>query len=62
MREVSRNNAIPTQSVVRAGLLLVGLLGVAYGYFNDQRTYLYAGVILIIGNVLLGVVDLVNRR
>jgi hypothetical protein len=60
MRPVRSNEPRPTRHLVRAALLLVGLGGVGYGYFNDHPVCLGAGVLLIVANVIHGVVDLVG--
>jgi hypothetical protein len=60
MRSVPRREAVSTRSLVQATLLLVGILVVGYGYFDHERFYLFAGVLLIAGTVLSGVVDLLT--
>lgn len=62
MRSLPRYEATPTRYLVRATLLLVGLLGVGYGYFNDNRVYLFLGVLLIVANVLSSVVDMLTGK
>ena len=60
MRSAFRSEAPPTRHLFRATLLLVGLLGVGHGYFNDNVVYLFGGALLIVANVLGSIVDLLS--
>jgi hypothetical protein len=44
-----------------AALLLVGILIVAYGYFQHTKVALYAGLLVTAVGVMLGVVRIVAR-
>lgn len=49
----------PGQLVV-AGVLLIGLLVLSYGYFQQNTVGFYMGLLLIVAGVLNGVVLLVT--
>lgn len=60
MRTAFGNEAVPTRHVVRAALLLVGLLGVGHGYFSDSVFFLFGGALLIVAIVLSSVVEMLT--
>lgn len=44
-----------------AAVLLVGVLTIAYGYFNPSRIAFYAGLFLTVAGVITGVVHIVTH-
>jgi hypothetical protein len=58
----SRTNEGTGGWVGLAILLLVGVLLVGYGFLQNSRVGLYAGVLVIVAGVLCGVVRIISRR
>ncbi len=45
-----------------AGLLLIGVIMSGYGYFEQNSTYLYIGIAVILAEVLNGLVRILVGR
>ena len=44
-----------------AGVLLVGVIVMAYGYLHETKIGLYLGLVLVVAGVLTGVVHILGR-
>jgi hypothetical protein len=50
---------VRTSAVISAGVMLLGVLTIAYGYFQNARFVLYAGLCIALAGVLGGVLRIV---
>jgi hypothetical protein len=55
MRKVS------TSAVLSAGIMLLGILFTAYGYFQNAGSVLYVGLFITLAGVLSGIIRVVIR-
>ena len=60
-RQTTLRKPIPTMTVIVAVILLVGVLSMGYGYYQNSHAMLYAGLTMTIIGVLNGIVLLVTR-
>ena len=62
MRTEPNRKKIPAKYVVIAVVLLLGIMVLAYGYFNESKIGLYVGLLVTAAGVLVGVLQMVIRR
>lgn len=58
---VPRRGGVGKGWIVVASVLLVGVMVMGYGYFQQSEAGLYAGVAVIVAGVVTGLVRLLSR-
>jgi uncharacterized membrane protein len=54
-RQIRLRNRIPARSVVVAVILLVGVLSMAYGYYQNSHAMVYVGLVITFAGALNGI-------
>ena len=62
MRTAHKPSRVTNGQLVLAAVLLLGLLLVAYGYFQQNTIGLYVGLLIIVAGVLNGVLQIIQHR
>ena len=60
-RQTVRGNIVSQGQIAVAGVLLVGVVALGYGYFAQNRIAFYAGLALTLAGVLNGLVQILAR-
>jgi hypothetical membrane protein len=61
MRTEPNRKKVTAKYVANAGVLLLGILVLAYGHFNASKIGLYVGLLVIVAGVLVGVLQMILR-
>ena len=62
MRTEPNRKKVTAKYVAIAVVLLLGIMVLAYGYFNESKIGLYVGLLVTAAGVLVGVLQMVIRR
>jgi uncharacterized membrane protein HdeD (DUF308 family) len=54
-------NAVSIWEIVVAGILLLGLMTLGFGFFQHNRAAFFAGLIVVLAGVIHGVIRIVTR-
>jgi len=58
---MTRQNPVPRGHIVLAIVLFIGVLILAFGYYQQNRIGFYLGLFVIIAGVLNGIVHIILR-
>lgn len=56
-----KTNLVPGWQIVISLILLVGLVILGYGYYLENRVAFYLGLMVTVGGVLTGIIQLTQR-
>ena len=61
MRTEHNRKKVTAKYVIIAAVLLLGIMVLTYGYFNENKIGLYVGLLVTAAGVLVGVLQIILR-